>query len=119
MTAEIVPLRDRLRAAVPAAMKSRDRRAVFALRSALAAIENAEAVELGESVRTGAIEAAPIGVGATEAARRTLSEADIAAIVQTEIAERRAAAAAYEAGGQAERAAELVAEADALAAHLG
>lgn len=119
MPAEIVPLRDRLRAAVAIAMKSRDRRAVSALRSALAAVENAEAVEIdADAVRAGAIEASRVGVGAAEAARRELTEADVTAIVQTEISERRAAAAAYEASGHAERAAELLAEADALTAHL-
>jgi uncharacterized protein len=38
-------LRDRLRRALPAAMKARDAPAVAALRSALAAIDNAEAVD--------------------------------------------------------------------------
>lgn len=119
MPSEIVPLRDCLRAAVPVAMKSRDRRAVSALRSALAAVENAEAVEIdADAPRAGAIEASRVGVGAAEAARRELTEADVMAIVQTEISERRAAATTYEASGHAERAAELLAEADVLAAHL-
>jgi uncharacterized protein YqeY len=39
-------VRDRLRAALPAALKARDSVAVAALRSALAAIDNAEAVDL-------------------------------------------------------------------------
>ncbi|HTJ72429.1 MAG TPA: hypothetical protein VL551_33120 [Actinospica sp.] len=120
MSIETIPLRDRLRAAVPAAMKARDRSTVAALRSALAAIENAEAVDIDDDARAraGAIEASLVGVGAAEIARRELTEADVAAIVQHEIAERRAAAATYEAAGHVERAAGLVAEADALAAHL-
>lgn len=118
MTADAASLRDSLHAAVPAAMKARDRRTVSALRSALAAIANAEAVEVGGEVLAGAIEASPVGVGAAEVARRVLSEADVAAIVRAEIAERRAAADAYEAAGHGERAAELVAEADALAPYL-
>ena len=39
------PLRDRLRAALPAAMKARDRATASTLRATLAAIENAEAVD--------------------------------------------------------------------------
>lgn len=119
MSAEIVPLRDRLRAAVPAAMKARDRSTVAALRSALAAIDNAEAVDPADgAARAGAIETSPVGVGAAEVARRMLSEADVAAIVTTEISERRAAAATYELAGHSDRATRLVAEADALAMYL-
>ena len=40
-------IRTRLRRALPAAMKARDQTTVAALRSALAAIDNAEAVEVG------------------------------------------------------------------------
>lgn len=69
-------------------------------------------------MRAGAIEASPAGVGAVEVARRMLSEADVATIVRGEISERRTAAVAYEAAGHADRAAELAAEADALAVHL-
>jgi uncharacterized protein len=115
MSAETVPLRERLRAAVPAAMKTGDRRAVSALRSALSAIDNAEAVEIGDDLRAGAIEAGPAGLGAAEVARRALSEDEITAIVQAEISERRAVAADYEKAGHGERATALLAEADALA----
>lgn len=112
--AETVPLRERLRAAVPAAMKTGDRRVVSALRSALCAIDNAEAVEIGDDLRAGAIEAGPAGLGAAEVARRALSEDEMVAIVRAEISERRAAAANYEQAGHGERAAALLAEADAL-----
>lgn len=118
MSTEIVPLRDRLRAAVPVAMKARDRSAVSALRSALAAIENAEAVAGGDDVHAGAIEASPVGVGATEVARRALTEKVITTILMGEISERRTAASAYEAAGHGERAAELLGEAEVLAAYL-
>ena len=114
MSTEIVPLRDRLRAAVPAAMKARDRRTISALRSTLAAIDNAEAVEIRD-VRAGAIEMSPVGLGAAEVARRE----QVAAIVRGEVEERRAAAVAYEAAGRGDKAAELTAEADALSVHLG
>ena len=49
-------LRDRLRGALPTAMKARDRPAMTALRSALAAIDNAGAVD---PTRAGPTDAAP------------------------------------------------------------
>ncbi|MBO0855405.1 MAG: hypothetical protein J2P18_16765 [Nocardia sp.] len=110
-------LRTRLRAALPVAMKRRDREAASALRSALGAIDNAEAIDAGE-VRAGAVEASAVGPGAAEARRRELAEADIERIVRSEIDERRHAAAEYESLGRADRAAELHAGADALAAHI-
>ncbi|MFI6867134.1 hypothetical protein [Nocardia sp. NPDC050406] len=114
---ETAPLRDRLRAALPIAMKARDRRAAGALRSALAAIDNAESVDAVDA-RAGAIENSAVGLGAAEVARRQLTEADIERIVRTEIEERHTAAGQYEQSGHADRAADLRAEADALAVHL-
>ena len=46
-------LRDRLRRALPAAMKARDRTAITALRSTLAAIDNAEAFDPDEALAEG------------------------------------------------------------------
>ena len=83
------PLRDRLRAALPVALKARDRATASTLRSTLAAIENAEAVDAG-SVRAGAVEASAVGIGVAEAERRVLTEEDVVAIVRAEIAERSA-----------------------------
>ena len=117
MTTDALALRDRLRAALPIALKARDHRTTSALRSALAAIENAEAVDAGD-IRAGSIEASPVGLGVHEVARRHLTEDDVATIVRAEIAAHRAAAAANESSGHPDRAAELLAEADALAAHL-
>lgn len=114
------PLRVRLRRALPLAMKARDQAAVTALRSALAAIENAEAVAPsgppGQS--SGVIAGAATGLGAGEAARRELSEQQIFGIVQAEVTDRRTTAGAYERAGQVHEAARLRAEADVLAAHL-
>ncbi len=115
---EGLPLRDRLRAALTAAMKRRDRCAAGALRSALGAIDNAEAVDASE-VRAGAIESSAVGLGVAEARRRELTEADIERIVRTEIDERHAAATEYETLGRADRAADLRAEAQALTEQLG
>ncbi|HET7516709.1 MAG TPA: hypothetical protein VFN05_03225 [Actinomycetes bacterium] len=46
-------LRDRLRRALPVAMKARDRTAITALRSALAAIDNAEAFDPDDALAEG------------------------------------------------------------------
>ena len=113
----VQPLRDRLRAALPTALKNRDRATASTLRATLAAIENAEAVDAG-SARAGAIESSPVGLGVAEAARRDLTEADVAAIVRAEIDERRHAAAVYDRSGHADRAAGLRTAADMLAGFL-
>ena len=112
-------LRQRLRAALPAAMKSRDRAATSALRATLAAIDNAEAVApAGGEVRGQAIEQVAIGLGATEVARRALTDVEVEEIVRAELAEREAAADDYDRAGRADRAEQLRSEARALAAHL-
>jgi uncharacterized protein YqeY len=102
------------------AMKSRDRGAIAALRSALGAIANAEAivVEHAPTSTGGAIAGAVSGAGAGEALRRELSEDDVAAVVAAEIAERRSSADEYEQLGQPEDAGRLRAEADELSAYL-
>jgi uncharacterized protein YqeY len=78
------PLRTRLRAALLEARRARDAETVSTLRTALAALENAEAVPT--AARAGAIEQAPVGAGAAEAARRVLSDADELALLDEEIA---------------------------------
>ncbi|MFD6449886.1 hypothetical protein ACFWF3_03830 [Nocardia sp. NPDC060220] len=110
-------LRERLRAALKTAMKARDLGAVTALRSALAAIDNAEAIDAGD-VRAGAMEESTVGLGAAEAVRRDLTEVEIEAIVRREIDERRCAASDYDRLGAIDRRDRLSAEADALAALL-
>jgi uncharacterized protein len=112
-------LRERLRTALPAAMKDRDRTATVALRAALAAIDNAEAVALEDGAQTSlAIEALPVGAGATEVARRALTEQEVEEIVRTEVDERETAAADYERAGYPDRAEQLRDEARTLATHL-
>ncbi len=121
-TMETTGVRERLRVALRAAMRERDRGAVSALRTTLAAIDNAEAVDttarVGPTARAGAIESSAVGVGAAEVARRELSEEDIVAIVRAEIAEREQAARQYDVTGNADRAVALRAAADLLAGHL-
>jgi hypothetical protein len=124
-------LRTRLRRALTAALKARDKDAVSALRSALSAIGNAEAVDPGEpgpgrpSVTgsdhvAGAVPFAGPGTGpgTAEAERRHLTEADVAAIVRAEAAEREAAASQYERAGHAGQAAGLRHGTQALLAAL-
>ena len=136
-------LRDRLRRALPVAMKAQDRPAVAALRSTLAAIDNAEAVDPDEAwpddmdedvypagweaVDTGAAVVDPArpgfagtvaGVGATEVKRRTLSAAETEEIVRGEIDVREAAAAILERVGQHDRAKRLHAEVKVLRSHV-
>jgi uncharacterized protein YqeY len=113
------PLRQRLRAALPTALRARDKAALAVLRSALAAIENAEAVEQpavpGGSL---ALEHTAVGVGAAEAPRRELTEADVERIVRAELAEREAAAQAYDEAGQPAQAEQLRTGIRALSAYL-
>jgi uncharacterized protein YqeY len=79
-------------------MKNRDRVAVNAIRSALAAIANAEAVDeaLAPPAEPGTIAGGVSGLGRGEVTRRTITENDARQIVQQVIAERLAAAAQYE-----------------------
>jgi uncharacterized protein len=112
-------LRPRMRDALRAGMKSRDRVTVGALRSALAAIDNAEAVQTAApDGRSSAIEHSPVGVGAAEVERRALTEADVMEIVRAEVADRETAASEYETAGRHDRAELLRAEAQVLLSHL-
>jgi hypothetical protein len=111
-------VRARLGRALRDALKARDHVAASALRSALAAIANAEAVPPAASPAGAAsnpyVAGAAAGVGGAEAERRALSDAETGAIVRSEIAERHAAAAQYDQSGHADRAARLRREAEAL-----
>ena len=113
---------ERLRAALTGALSARDTVAAAALRSALAAIANAEAVPV-PTVPVGShplpagsehVAGAAAGLGATEAARRHLTEADMAAIVRAEISDRCYAADQYDRLGRTERAERLRREAAVL-----
>jgi uncharacterized protein YqeY len=86
-------LRTRLRSDLLRARKDRDAETVSTLRTALAALENAEAVPTDATA--GAMEAAPAGVGATDAPRRELTDADELAVLDTEIASLLEAGQAY------------------------
>ena len=114
-------IRTRLRRALGVALKARDPGTVSALRSAMSAIGNAEAIDpSARPAGTGSAHFAGTvaGVGAGEAQRRLLTEADADAIVRQEAAEREAAAGEYERGGRAAEAARLREGARALVAVL-
>ncbi len=111
-------VRTRLRTALTTAMKARDRDVAGALRTVLAALDNAEAVAAPEPP-VGAdspIAGALSGLGAGEAPRRELTETDVAMIVHAEIADLRASADDYDRLGRHDRANGLRAGADAVAA---
>ncbi|MFE7712270.1 hypothetical protein ACFU6I_42455 [Streptomyces sp. NPDC057486] len=96
-------------------MRARDKAAVSALRATLAALDNAEAVPVGEAELRGlALEQSPVGVGATEAVRRELSERSVVDVVRAEAAERLEVAAQLTTPAHADRAARLRAEAAVL-----
>jgi hemoglobin len=101
-------------------MKTRDAVSTSALRSALGAIDNAEAVDadIVAPMAEGPIAGAVTGLGAGELPRRTLSEDDIAAIVQAEIAEREAEAQSYDELDRVDEADRLRAEAYVLRRQL-
>jgi uncharacterized protein YqeY len=100
-------IRRRLRDALHAALKASDEVATAALRSAISAIANAEAVAPGPSkVR--------LGVGAGDVPRRDLSDDEVLAIIRAEVDERLRAAAEYEGLGKPEHARRLRSEGDVL-----
>lgn len=110
-------VRTSMRTSLKAAMRGRDTLAVSALRSGLAAIDNAEAVPtqptpFGDDESP--IAGAAIGVGATEAGRRELTLEDVHAVLRAEITERHEAIKEIEAAGRADRASDLRHEADVL-----
>ena len=113
-------IRARLSAALSEAMRARDMITVSALRSALAAISNAEAVPV--TVRANPPPSSPhvaravAGLGAAEVPRIGLGQAEISGIIRAEVTERLDAAAGFERSGRAARAARLRGEAEILAA---
>jgi len=116
----VASLRQRLRAALTAALKERDSNAVAALRSALGTIDNAEAVDPVHRSTSGggAIAGAVTGLGAGEVARRDLSGVRAAAILGDEVASWESTAADYQRLGRDHEAALLRAQAAVVRTHL-
>jgi len=79
-------------------MKARDPIAIDALRSVLAALDNAEAADLTVTPRpdSASIAGAVAGLGAGEVSRRVVSDEDICSILERAIAERQSAALEYD-----------------------
>ena len=111
------PLRVALRSRLTAAMRDRDRETTAVLRSAVAAIENAEAVPVVDlpvsptsasttsaSTTSAEVAGSALGVGASEAPRRDLDAAAERAVVLAEVAALVEAEQVYAAAGDATRA---------------
>ena len=105
-------LRFRLRESLKQALRERDQVATAALRSAVSAIDNAEAVEGPSRYHP------RLGVGAGDVARRDLTEEEIVAVLRAEIAERVAAGEEYLRLGRPGDARRLESEAAVLRALL-
>ena len=105
-------IEERLRDDLGRAMKARDRARVNVLRTALAAIANAEAPPVNAP-------AWPPLAGPAEHPRLELTEADVRRILEREVTERQEAAAAYVTGGRAGDAETLDAEVAVLRSYLG
>lgn len=100
-----VAVRGALRDDLRSAMKQRDADAVAALRTAIAAIDNAESVDA-----TGRTE--------TEVARRELSPAEVQAILRAHVREYLTEADGYEAVARHDAARQLRRQADVVGRHL-
>jgi uncharacterized protein YqeY len=115
-------MKEALRADLQSAMKARDRDAVAALRSLLAAIDNAEAVDVdvaaNSNVSSEHVAGGVAGLGAAERPRRELSEAELIAIVAEERRQHLDAAARAESAGLPDIARTHAAQAGALDAYL-
>lgn len=123
MTSDPDQLRGRLRAGLTAAMKARDKDAVAALRTALAAIDNAEAVPpvptvAGPAATSESIAGAAVGLRSTEVARRELTPDDLQVVLRAQVDERHTEAATYDGLGRADAAERLRREAAVLETYL-
>src|SRR4029077_19869663 len=99
---EVVPdpirLRLRLRESLKVALHAHNGIAASAIRSAMAAIDNAGALDGAHPPEPtgGTVRPVHLGVGAAEARRRELSAEDVVEIVRREVGDRMAAADAYQ-----------------------
>jgi uncharacterized protein YqeY len=104
-------LRDRIKADLPAAMRARQTVVVATLRSLMAAIDNAGAVEQGAP-------SGPIVGRSADVARKMLSDGDVRNIIRAEADERREALATYERLGKTTDANRLREELSVIARYL-
>jgi hypothetical protein len=111
-------LRTRLRGDLRRAIKAQRRDEMTALRTLIAAIDNAESVENSSPARwtpSAHVAAAVRGLRAGEAARRVLSEHELRRVIDAELWERGAQAEKLELLGRADEASRLRFEADLIA----
>jgi uncharacterized protein YqeY len=103
-------------------MKAQDSISVSALRSALAAIENAEAVDMpansSPATNNSHFAGSVSGLGNADVERRVLGEGEQERLVRAEAEERQSVALDLERAGRHQRAARLRAEADVLLGYL-
>ena len=114
-------VRATLRHGLTTALKARDAEALAALRTAIAAIDNAEAIATTDTQRpvtSADIAGASSGVGSTEAVRRSLNSGQLRDIMREQIAEYAREADRYDALGRPDAADRLRYRAGILAAHL-
>jgi uncharacterized protein YqeY len=104
-------LRESLKADLKTAMKSRQPHTVSTLRTVLAAIDNAEAVDVDPSF-------VPVTGITRDVPRKILSEADMETILRAEIEDLRSAMVDYEKGGRAAEAEILREKLNALLPYL-
>ena len=105
-------MREELQAGLAPAMRARDAPRVSVLRTTLAAVANAEAVDASGA------QPAP-GAYATDVPRRHLSDDEVRAVVVATRDELRAAEAELRTVGQADAAADLATQAAVLDGYLG
>jgi hypothetical protein len=109
------PWKAAARERIKAAMKARADADRSLWRQVLALIENAEAVDVPAATSEPAVFAGSrAGLGAAEALRRTLSSAEVEALLRRDIVERRDAALELERVGQGAEARVLRAQAEAV-----
>ena len=114
-------LRDALRRDLASAMKAREPDAVSALRTAIAAIDNAEAVPVPDQQQASTsshIAGARAGLGAAETARRPIGSSQQMAILRDQVAGYTTEADRYDALGQQAAAQRLRAQARLLTTYL-
>ena len=95
------------------AMRARSSREVMVLRALLTAIDNAQAVPVGEAHVQNRVR--PFGDGSAEVPRASLTGDDIRMIIENELRLRYSAAAELECSGKTNAASETLAEAAVIA----
>ena len=109
-------LKIRFRADLKLAMRARSALEIGALRALIAALDNAQAVPVGDAHKRYVVHA--FGDAAVEVPRLVLDAGEVQRLLQAEVASRRAAADQFDQLDRPERAAELRAEAAVVARYV-